>query len=218
MERERPPPGYRQHAHLPDSSGQLPARLAEMPGRPGGRTGFRMERNRSPTAPQLDPPHRLINSPRMKRKQQARASARTASGSGAKESARHTRGKIAEQWHAKMAEWPNSWAGLREDIPLGKRLLSELAPFVTHLAASELSPKTVRRHVDNLWLLGGTIVRDASLHGELGLPAAKLLDETLGPYDGPLVFELSESEQSSFDATCRKLYRFRQEGPPTHQL
>ncbi len=152
----------------------------------------------------------------MERKQHARVVARTASGS--KDSPRHARGKIAEQWHAKMAEWPNSWAGLREDIPLGKRLLSELAPFVTHLAASELSPKTVRRHIDNLWLLGGTIVRDASLHGELGLPAAKLLDETLGPYDGPLVSELSESEQSSFDATCRKLYRFRQEGLPTHHL
>jgi hypothetical protein len=35
-------------------------------------------------------------------------------------------------------------------------------PFIEHLAASSLSPKTIRRHMDNLWLLGGDIIRDLS--------------------------------------------------------
>ena len=124
-----------------------------------------------------------------------------------------TRRKTAEQWHAEMAKWPDAWAGLREDLPLGIGLVAELTPFVSHLVGSGLSPATVRRHIDNLWLLGGRIVRDASIYDELSRPVAELLEEVLGPDDGPLVSDLSESEQLSFDATCRKLYRFRQKKP-----
>src|SRR5216683_6847987 len=33
-------------------------------------------------------------------------------------------------------------------------------PFIEHLATSSLSPKTIRKHVDNLWMLGGEIIRN----------------------------------------------------------
>jgi hypothetical protein len=33
-------------------------------------------------------------------------------------------------------------------------------PFLTHFAASELSKRTIQRHVDDLWILGGEIIRD----------------------------------------------------------
>lgn len=33
-------------------------------------------------------------------------------------------------------------------------------PFLEHLAASKLSSKTVQRHVDNMWALGGEFIRD----------------------------------------------------------
>ena len=50
--------------------------------------------------------------------------------------------------------------GVERDLPAGEQLLACLRPFIEHLASSSLSSKTIRRHVDNLWLLGGEIIRD----------------------------------------------------------
>ena len=50
--------------------------------------------------------------------------------------------------------------GVKNDLPLGEQLLASFRPFIAHLAASRLSPKTIRKHVTNLWLLGGEIIRD----------------------------------------------------------
>src|SRR5215831_10116321 len=51
--------------------------------------------------------------------------------------------------------WPHSWMGLEKDLPPGEQLLALLRPFLEHLAASNLSPKTIQRHIDNMWALGG---------------------------------------------------------------
>ena len=50
--------------------------------------------------------------------------------------------------------------GVEKDLPPGEQLVACLRPFIEHMAPSSLSPKTIRRHVDNLWLLGGEIIRD----------------------------------------------------------
>ena len=82
-------------------------------------------------------------------------------------------------------------------------------PFIEHLAASSLSPKTIRRHVDNLWLLGGEIIRDLNYTPALRkVPAEKLIRNVVGADGGPLIYNGSEEEQRSFDSTCRKLHRF----------
>jgi len=55
--------------------------------------------------------------------------------------------------------------GLEKDLPPGEALVVCFRPFIEDLASSNLSPKTIRRHVDNLWVLGGEIIRD--LHYDL---------------------------------------------------
>jgi hypothetical protein len=50
--------------------------------------------------------------------------------------------------------------GEEEDLPPGRKLVERFTPFLTHLAISELSKRTIQRHVDNLWILGGEIIRD----------------------------------------------------------
>lgn len=51
--------------------------------------------------------------------------------------------------------------GLEKDLPPGEQLLLTLfRPFLEHLAASNLSPKTIQKHVDNMWALGGEFIRD----------------------------------------------------------
>jgi hypothetical protein len=48
--------------------------------------------------------------------------------------------------------------GEEEDIPPGEKLVACFRPFLQALAASDLSPKTIQKHVDNLWALGGEII------------------------------------------------------------
>jgi hypothetical protein len=102
--------------------------------------------------------------------------------------------------------------GLEKDLLPGEKLVTCFRPFLEHLVGSELSPKTIQRHVDNLWALGGEIIRD--LHEDPSLrrkDIEQILDERIDEEGGPLVYalELEEALQRSLDSTCRKLYRFR---------
>jgi hypothetical protein len=105
--------------------------------------------------------------------------------------------------------------GLEKDLLPGEQLLACLRPFIEQLASSSLTPKTIRRHVDNLWLLGGEIIRDLNYDPSLRKVAAeKLLRSVIHGDGGPLVHNGSEDEQRSFDSTCRKLYRFLTQSQP----
>ena len=108
-----------------------------------------------------------------------------------------------------LDDWPHSWMGWEKDLPPGEELVASFWPFLEHLVGSDLSPKTIQRHVDNLWLLGGEIIRDLNQDPSLRkLPADRLLQRVIGDDGGPLIHNGSEEEQSSFDSTCRKLHRF----------
>jgi hypothetical protein len=108
-----------------------------------------------------------------------------------------------------LGRWPRSWMGVEEDLPVGEALLDHFRPFLQHLASSGLSPKTIRRHVDNLWMLGGEIIRELNDDPSLRkLTTNSLLSQGIDQDGGPLLYSGSEEEQRSFDSTCRKLYRF----------
>jgi hypothetical protein len=99
--------------------------------------------------------------------------------------------------------------GLEKDLPPGEQLVALLRPFIEHLALSNLSPNTIRRHVDNLWLLGGEIIRDLHYDPSLRKRATeRLLHSVIHEHGGPLIHNGSEDDQRSFDSTCRKLHRF----------
>jgi len=99
--------------------------------------------------------------------------------------------------------------GLEKDLPPGEALVVGFRPFIEHLALSGLSARTIRRHVGNLWLLGGEIIRDLHYHPSRRKKAAdRLLRDAVHEDGGPLVHNGSEEEQRSFDATCRKLHKF----------
>ncbi|MGA8311816.1 MAG: hypothetical protein WB755_17415 [Terriglobales bacterium] len=115
----------------------------------------------------------------------------------------------ASTYYRDLDNWPRSWMGLDKDLPPGEKLVACLRPFLEHLASSSLSPKTIRRHVDNLWLLGGEIIRDLNYDPSLRKMAAdRLLRNVIHEDGGPLIHNGSEEEQRSFDSTCRKLHRF----------
>jgi len=104
--------------------------------------------------------------------------------------------------------------GLEKDLPPGEQLLTCMRLFIEHLATSDLSPKTIRRHVDNLWLLGGEIIRD--LHWDPSLRKStgdRILRDAIHEDGGPLIHNGSEEQQRSFDSTCRKFHRFLTQPP-----
>ncbi len=108
-----------------------------------------------------------------------------------------------------LENWPRSWMGVEKDLPPGEALVVCLRPFLEHLASSGLSRKTIRRHIDNLWLLGGEIIRDLNEDPSLRKVAAERLLRNMTREDGgPLIHNGLEDEQRSFDSTCRKLHRF----------
>lgn len=98
-----------------------------------------------------------------------------------------------------------------KDLPPGEKLVACLRPFLEELAASDLSPKTIQKHVDNAWTLGGEIITHLNENPSLRRKTIEqILDDRIDDEGGPLVYAMESEEllQRSFDATCRKLRIF----------
>jgi len=90
--------------------------------------------------------------------------------------------------------------GLEKDLPPGEALVACFRPFIEHLASSGLAPRTIRRHVGNLWLLGGEIIRDLNYNPSLRKKTAEqLLRHAVYDDGGPLIHNGSEEDQRSFE-------------------
>jgi hypothetical protein len=50
--------------------------------------------------------------------------------------------------------------GWEKDLPPGEKLVLCFRPFLEHLVGSDRAPETMQKHVDNMWVLGGEIIRD----------------------------------------------------------
>ena len=82
-------------------------------------------------------------------------------------------------------------------------------PFLHHLIERQFAQNTVRKHVNNLWVLGGEIIRKLNETPSLRkVPIDDLVFEVVED-GGPLPYGCdSEEEGRSFESTCRKLRRF----------
>jgi hypothetical protein len=109
-----------------------------------------------------------------------------------------------------LATWPASWCGEERDVIPGEQIIEVFIPFLLDLLAQGLSRKTRNLHRDNLWLLGGEIIRDINDTPKLRKrPVGALIREAIANDEGPLIHGgFSEQEQRSFDSTCKKLNRF----------
>jgi len=109
-----------------------------------------------------------------------------------------------------LATWPASWCGEERDVIPGERIVAVFTPFLLDLLAQGLSRKTRNLHRDNLWLLGGEIIRDINETPRLRKrPVEELIRQAIANDEGPLIHGgFSEQEQRSFDSTCKKLNRF----------
>jgi hypothetical protein len=102
--------------------------------------------------------------------------------------------------------------GFSEDLLPGEKLLDCFRPFLHHLIHLQLSRKTICKHVDNLCVLGGEIIRD--LHetpSRRRVPISQVLFVAV-QNGGLLPYGWGDSEDQlrSFESTCRKFCRFLQ--------
>jgi hypothetical protein len=109
-----------------------------------------------------------------------------------------------------LATWPASWCAEERDIIPGEQIVAVFTPFLLDLLAQDLTRKTRNLHRDNLWLLGGEIIRDINEVPKLRRrPVGELIREAISNDEGPLIHGgVSEQEQRSFNSTCKKLNRF----------
>jgi hypothetical protein len=109
-----------------------------------------------------------------------------------------------------LADWPRSWRIEPRDVAPGQSIVESFKPFLLHLLHLGLSKKTLHKHRDNLWLLGGEIIGEMANSPKLRKrPIEELLLAALDEEGGPLLSRhASEEEQRSFDSTCRKFHRF----------
>ena len=109
-----------------------------------------------------------------------------------------------------LQDWPRSWHVEPADIAVGQQLVELLTPFMLHLLDQGLAKSTVSRHRDNLWALGGELIRRRYDNDELARQDVKAaIGKFIGPDGGPLMWpRITEAEQDSLDATCRRLERF----------
>ncbi len=98
---------------------------------------------------------------------------------------------------------------------MGEQIVQVLTPLLLHLLDQGLARATVSQHRDNLWTLGGELIRcryddDALANKQAKHALCELIEGEGGP---PMRPRISESQQDSLDATCRKLCRYWRDSP-----
>jgi hypothetical protein len=93
--------------------------------------------------------------------------------------------KTPEEICPDFPEWPDRWMIVEKDKAYGQGLLDAMRPFVEHLIAMKLKKKTIRTHMDNLWLLGGEIIRSVHIYQEYNVPPIEKLRDSVDSKGGP---------------------------------
>jgi hypothetical protein len=118
--------------------------------------------------------------------------------------------KTVQELIPDLYKWPETWMGTERDWGHGKKLLPFMEKFIHYLMAQGLSRKTLKEYVDGVWLLGGTIIREVSIHNEYKKdPAKKLMEAVEGGGCLPDGHEeMSKKELESFARMCGKFEEF----------
>jgi hypothetical protein len=117
--------------------------------------------------------------------------------------------KTPEDIYPDFNQWPESWEGLTEDLPYGREILEVMRPFIIQLIEKGFTRKTMQKHMGNLWLLGGEIIRDISTDEEYHIPPSQKIRDSVDSLGGMYCRHIdSDTEEKSYNATCKKLHRF----------
>jgi len=92
-------------------------------------------------------------------------------------------------------EWPESWKGFNKDVPYGQSIIEIFEPFIQHLIDKGITKKTIRQHCNNLWLLGGEIIREVSNNNQHRTNPYNKVIHSIDAGGGPLCRHLETENQ-----------------------
>jgi hypothetical protein len=106
-------------------------------------------------------------------------------------------------------EWPKSWAGDDKDIPVGEAILKYIKEFLMY-QQTQVSKKTLRDYGQNLWHLGGEIIRETNgTRIKAQHINEKFMFKYISDVGGIYCRHLdSEKEYDRYNYTCRILYKY----------
>jgi carbon storage regulator len=108
-------------------------------------------------------------------------------------------------------EWPEQWKTKKKDLAYGKSIADGMRLFIEDLISKGISESTIKKHMDNLQMLGEEIIADVSTANDYDTPPLMKLIESSDPEEAPYCRNLnSEAEIKAFDITCKKLHKFMQ--------
>lgn len=109
-----------------------------------------------------------------------------------------------------MDQWPDSWAGDSEDIPVGQKILSQFRLFLQSQINKGRAKSTLKRHTNYLWSLGGEIIRQVNTHNEnYHLNARELVLYYINEIGGPYWrHAYDDNDHERYGSVCRLLYKF----------
>lgn len=107
--------------------------------------------------------------------------------------------------------WPRRLCREERDIDvIGSFTSGTAAPFLSFLVAQGLARRTLDRHRNHLFRLADCVLTKITQFPRSPLmTVSQALDELLSEDEGPLLYDADEDEQREFDATCKKLFRYR---------
>ena len=81
------------------------------------------------------------------------------------------------------------WHYEQPDLAIGQQILKVFTPFLLDLLNQGLARKTVSRHRDNLWMLGGELARRRYQDDELArMEVTDVLQQLIRGDGGPLMW------------------------------
>ena len=113
-------------------------------------------------------------------------------------------------WVPDFDDWPESWMGVEEDLAYGRKFLPCFSDFLQTLYDEGMSRKTFRQYRDNLWLLGGTIIRKVSWDEEYQDDPLEKLAESVAD-NGILPDhhdQMTQPELRAFERMCRRFEKY----------
>lgn len=110
-----------------------------------------------------------------------------------------------------MDQWPDSWAGEKNDIPVGNKLHNVFQCYLIQLMNKGRTKETIRKHANYLWALGGEIIRDTNENGApQEVTDSELILQYIDNEGGPFWRHANDDydHQPQFDSICRQLYKY----------
>src|SRR5215471_3291945 len=117
-----------------------------------------------------------------------------------------------------LDEWPARWRYEQRDVAPGQKLVECFKPFLCHLLTLDLSRKTLHRHRDHLWLLGGELIR--KLHEAPGFrrrPIDQLVLAAVDEDGGPFIPDAHMHGSGEVAKSCGHGTTLKKRCPPCPQ-